>query len=242
VPAISYMRTRPSATVPGLFDVEVRLARWDPLSTIWENHLVDAGTWIAPTASTAMDVDSLGSAHMTYVAWPIVPDGQGGFTTDTMRFMYARVAPNGGASLAQVDSAPADGSEIAGSLSDIMVDASGHPHIAYVNVRSTDDLQYFGPQGTVALESVTGGINAVSIALDETGRPFVAFVGRPGSTNSLFLWSKNASGQWVRSTDFQDPAAVGDAAAIVDKGGTLRVVYVASDGLRLASQRVSCFQ
>jgi hypothetical protein len=89
-----------------------------------------------------------------------------------------------------------------GTDSSAALDAAGNVHVAYQTATS---ISYATEATGLAIEEVAASASEPSLALSATGTPYVAYVSRSGTTYSLVLATRTASG-W-------SPTTIGAAAA-----------------------------
>jgi hypothetical protein len=214
------------------FDYERWHARWD--GSQWVQAQIEAPPLRVQLAKWSMATDpQAGGVYAAYVVRP------GGFTTPATRTEFilrrfdASGAPTGRAVL---DSGGPD--DVPGEVSSMKVDAQGQLHMAYTFEdanRGTWLLKYFagGIQGgsveTIEQDFWPASYNTgVALALDASGRPYIAYTIMDQLTfeQHLQVIRRDGPGNWVPLAPFTASAGVIDVDLAIGTDDALQVAFM----------------
>jgi hypothetical protein len=231
---------RPHISYYDMFNSHLKYARWDGVA--WQTETVDDDGMVGEYTSLALD--SAGRPHISYfdysngslkyTRW----DGDAWLTETVAEDVWdpsslavdandrPHISYNQNGNLIyiywdgddwQLETVVSDGS--AGWITSTALDAAGQPRIAFLDW-ANNDLKYTYRDGdewqmeTVVHQNAETLVDAISLALDANGEPYIAYSEQSLSAHPILKYAHRDEGPWT--TETVDDGALGDST--VDTG------------------------
>jgi sugar lactone lactonase YvrE len=219
-PRVAYqaLQFNPSS---GFDEMVVKYARWD--GSQWLKTILEPPPLISNISNVAITVNAAaGQTHVAYTAWDLF--------LNFMNFTLVTLDEQGQVIDRRTvePAADPDGSEIVGYVSDLRIDTNGNLHGAYLHVGFNDTaVKYFKNSAIETVDAVYDHGN-VAVALDGTGKPFVAYSGEDPATgeNRMYIRRQETAGVWMPETALTVSTTLRDMDMAIGSDAALQVAYL----------------